>query len=68
MDVSIKPIFVSVSDAALFLNIGRTKAYEMAASGELPATKFGRCVRVSVVGLETIAKECATKTTHGVQN
>lgn len=59
-------LFITVPEAARVLGIGKTKAYEMAASGELPTKKFGRCVRVSVLGLETIAKEC--KPVRGVGN
>ena len=33
-------------DVARMLRIGRTKAYEMMAAGELPVVRLGRCVRV----------------------
>ena len=33
------------------LNIGRSKVYEMLASGELPSIKIGRCIRVSTESL-----------------
>jgi prophage regulatory protein len=33
-------------DVAKMLRIGRTKAYEMMAAGELPVVRLGRCVRV----------------------
>lgn len=33
-------------EVAKALRIGRTKAYEMMAAGELPVVRLGRCVRV----------------------
>jgi prophage regulatory protein len=33
-------------EVARSLRIGRTKAYEMMAAGELPVVRLGRCVRV----------------------
>ena len=34
-------------EVAKALSIGRTKAYEMMAAGELPVVRLGRCVRVT---------------------
>ena len=34
------------------LGIGRTKAYELVAKGELPAVRIGRCIRVNCKELE----------------
>jgi excisionase family DNA binding protein len=34
------------------LGIGRTKAYELVAKGELPAVRIGRCIRVNRKELE----------------
>lgn len=34
------------------LRIGRTKAYEMMAAGDLPVVRLGRCVRVPRKSLE----------------
>lgn len=39
--------WLSLKQVQLILGIGRTKAYELVATGELPAIKIGRCVRVS---------------------
>lgn len=36
------PLLVSVEEAATALGIGRSKAYELIASGELPFMRIGR--------------------------
>lgn len=43
---------IRVSEAAEILSLGRSKAYEMAASGELPTIKVGRSIRVPVEALD----------------
>ncbi len=42
---STKPL-LRVSEVAEALNIGRSKAYELVATGQLPALRVGRAVRV----------------------
>ena len=39
-------------EVAKALRIGRTKAYEMMARGDLPVVRLGRCVRVPRKSLE----------------
>jgi len=39
-------------DVARLLGIGRTKTFQMLASGELPTVRIGRCVRVPVAALK----------------
>ena len=39
-------------EAAHTLDIGRTKIYELIASGEIPSVKIGRLVRVPVHALQ----------------
>jgi excisionase family DNA binding protein len=41
------PEWLSLKDVQHLLGIGRTKAYELVTSGELPAIKIGRCIRVN---------------------
>jgi excisionase family DNA binding protein len=41
-------LLVTVDEAAKSLSIGRTKAYELVASGIIPTVRIGRCVRVPV--------------------
>jgi excisionase family DNA binding protein len=46
------PLLYHVEDAARLLAIGRTKAYELVSSGDLPSIHIGRSVRVSAAALE----------------
>jgi excisionase family DNA binding protein len=39
--------WLSLKDVQQMLGIGRTKAYELIATGELPAVRIGRCIRVN---------------------
>jgi excisionase family DNA binding protein len=43
------PLLVSVDRAAEMLGIGRTRAYELVGTGELPSVLIGRSRRVAVV-------------------
>jgi excisionase family DNA binding protein len=47
MRPNIKPEWLSVRDLMTLTGLGRTKCYELVASGELEAIKVGRAVRVS---------------------
>jgi prophage regulatory protein len=38
--------WLSLKDVQQLLGIGRTKAYELVVTGELPAVKIGRCIRI----------------------
>ena len=42
----VEPLLLRTDEAAIVLGIGRTKVFEMLTSGELPAIRIGRCVRV----------------------
>jgi excisionase family DNA binding protein len=44
--------WLSLKDVQQQLGIGRTKAYELVATGELPAVRIGRCIRVNRGELE----------------
>ena len=44
--------WLSLKDVQQLLGIGRTKTYELAATGELPAVRIGRCIRVNRTELE----------------
>jgi excisionase family DNA binding protein len=44
--------YLKVSEVAEFLQIGRTRAYELVGSGEIPSVRIGRSVRVSRRELE----------------
>lgn len=41
-----EPGLLTVDEAATYLRISRAKAYQMAASGDLPTIRMGRSVRV----------------------
>ena len=36
-----------MKDVQQLLGLGRTKAYELVTTGELPAVRIGRCIRVN---------------------
>jgi excisionase family DNA binding protein len=39
--------WLSLKDVRQLLGIGRTKAYELVVTGELPAVRIGRCIRIN---------------------
>jgi excisionase family DNA binding protein len=45
-------LLLRIPEAAETLGIGRTKIYELIATGELPTVRFGRAVRISVSTLQ----------------
>lgn len=47
----LEPLLLRVSEAAALTGLGRSKAYELVASGEWPSVTIGRCVRVPLAGL-----------------
>jgi excisionase family DNA binding protein len=54
-------LFVRVPTAAEALDICRSKAYAMVASGELPSVRFGKSVRVPVSALREWAETQAAR-------
>jgi excisionase family DNA binding protein len=42
------PELISLNELQEILGIGRTKAYDLVASGELPAVRIGRIIRVDM--------------------
>jgi len=42
-----EPLLLDSREVARLLGIGRTKAFQLMANGELPVVRIGRCVRVS---------------------
>jgi excisionase family DNA binding protein len=49
MRKNIEPEWLSIKDLMTITGLGRTKCYELVATGELEAIKVGRAVRVSRV-------------------
>jgi len=52
MPREIEPQWLTVRELMALSNLGRTKCYELIASGELEAFKAGRAVRVSKASFE----------------
>lgn len=46
MTVATEPLLISLEETARLLRISRGKAYQMAATGDLPVVRMGRSVRV----------------------
>jgi excisionase family DNA binding protein len=46
------PEWLSLKDVQRLLSIGRTKSYELVTTGELPAVRIGRCIRVNRTELD----------------
>lgn len=51
---SIEPICVRINDAARMIGIGRTKLYELIASGDVEAVKLGKATRITTVSLRNL--------------
>jgi excisionase family DNA binding protein len=60
--------WLSLKDVQQLVGIGRTKAYELVTTGELPAVRVGRCIRVNSGELDgwLRAKRYADWTGHDV--
>lgn len=50
-------LLLTILEAARMLGIGRSKAYELIAAGELEVVRIGRTVRVPVDALEEFVRE-----------
>jgi len=50
----------SIHEVAELLDCGRTKAYEMVSSGQLPSVRIGRSVRVPASGLNAWIRDHTT--------
>jgi excisionase family DNA binding protein len=51
------PILVTVEEAALMLNIGRTNAYQFVMSGQIQSVKIGRRRLVVRAGVQNFVDE-----------
>ena len=47
----VEPICVKVNDAARMIGVGRTKLYELIASGEIEVVKLGKSTRITTASL-----------------
>ena len=50
-------LLLRIPEAADTIGIGRTKIYELIATGELPTIRIGRAVRISVTTLQKWVEE-----------
>lgn len=58
---TVEPPLLTVDEAATFLRISRAKAYQMAATGELPTVRMGRSVRIRRDKLAAFLDERSTR-------
>lgn len=47
---------LKVGEAADLIGLGRTKTYELVASGQLPSVHIGRAVRVSIGAIDDFVR------------
>lgn len=59
------PILLKPGEVAMLLGIGRSKAYEMIASGTLRSIKLGKCVRVPAESLREWVEAQLQLSEHG---
>lgn len=52
----VEPICVRVNDAARMIGIGRTKLYELIATGEVETVKIGKATRITTASLHAMVK------------
>lgn len=50
----VEPICVRVNDAARMIGVGRTKLYELIASGEVETVKLGKSTRIVTASLHRL--------------
>jgi excisionase family DNA binding protein len=58
-----EPIAVRIPEAIRLIGIGRSKLYELIASGEVEVVKIGRCTLIPTTSLHALierAKSCPT--------
>jgi excisionase family DNA binding protein len=55
-------LLLRVSETADILGIGKSTAYELVATGELPSLKIGKAIRVSVADLKIWIQQRRAKT------
>lgn len=51
---SVEPICVKVNEAARMIGVGRTKLYEMIATGDVEAIKLGKSTRITTASLKKL--------------
>lgn len=56
MTTFLDPICVRVNDAARMIGVGRTKLYELIASGEIETVKLGKATRITTASLQELVR------------
>lgn len=51
------PICVRVNEAARMIGVGRTKLYELIASGDVQAVKLGKSTRITTASLHELIRQ-----------
>ena len=54
--------WLTVRETMKRLRLGRNTVYQLARTGQLPARKFGRSLRISASALDRLAAEAAERT------
>jgi excisionase family DNA binding protein len=62
-----QPLLVSITDSCRLLGVGRTKLYELIASGELRLRKIGRKSLIATSDLQRLAERLPPIDTNGAQ-
>ncbi|MBN8815212.1 MAG: helix-turn-helix domain-containing protein [Sphingomonas sp.] len=52
----LRPLCLTVDEAADALSVGRTKLYQLIAEGEIEAVKIGKSTRITTESLEALLK------------
>lgn len=56
----LRPLCVTVDEAADMLSVGRSKIYQLIADAELDAVKIGKCIRITVASLDLLLRKNST--------
>lgn len=62
MQDQMPPLLLKAEEAARLLGLGRSKVFEMLATGELPRVRIGRSVRIRRTDLEEWVEQRAAGT------
>lgn len=63
-----EPMLLTPAEMAAKLGVGRTTAYQLIASGEIPVVRIGRLVRIPVDGLREWTQRRSESTSNQSQS
>ena len=52
----VEPICVRINDSARMIGVGRTKLYELIATGEVETVKIGKATRITTASLRELVR------------